>query len=150
MNWMEHEAGLDLAIAIASISFLGKFDKGGNPYILHCLFVMNEVKYTNDEDVMIAAVLHDLIEDTDWTTDDLLDLGFSEKVVVLLNRLTHWPEDSYDKYLDGMKGTPDAVKIKLADLKHNSMITRMKGLREKDFKRLEKYCRAYSMLKEWL
>lgn len=138
---------LDKAIRIAAVEFEGKFDKGGSPYILHCLHVMNKVKYEKDEDLSIAAVLHDLVEDTDWTLYKLLDSGFSKRSVELIDILTHEEIlDTYDAYIKKIGLNRSATKIKIHDLRHNSDIMRMKGLREKDFKRLEKYHKAYAYL----
>ena len=135
---------LDRAISIAASSFEGKFDRGGAPYILHCLHVMHKVRH--DPILMIIAVLHDLVEDTKWTFDDLCAEGFSDRVIAALDCLTHRGGECYDDYITRISLNPDAIVVKLADLKHNSDITRMKGLRTKDFERLEKYSRAYALL----
>ena len=136
---------LALAIAIASEAFKNKTDKGGVPYILHCLFVMNEMP-EDDEELRIAAVLHDLVEDTDWTIERLRIEGFSERVLRIIYLLTHDPSVPYDDYIKNIALDIDAKKIKKADLRHNSDITRLKGLRKKDFDRLEKYNRSYIYL----
>ena len=142
---------LGKAIAIASKEFADKTDKGGKPYILHCLHVMHKVG-PDDHELMIIAVLHDLVEDTDWTFDMLRDEGFSERVLIALRLLTHYPighseGKTYDDYIKSIATNEDARKVKMEDLKHNSDITRMKGLRKKDFDRLEKYHRSYEYLK---
>ena len=140
-------SNLGTAIAIAAEAFKNKTDRGGKPYILHCLHVMNKMKYENDEDLMIIAVLHDLVEDTPYTFTDLEIMGFSKRVINNLVLLTHKKETSYEDYILQIKiNSEDAVKIKMQDLRHNSDITRIKGLREKDFKRIEKYHKAYSFL----
>jgi (p)ppGpp synthase/HD superfamily hydrolase len=138
---------LGKAIAIAAEAFETKKDKGGYPYILHCLYVMNGVKALGEE-AQIAAVLHDLIEDTKWTATDLLDEGFNTHTVDIIVMLTHKPNEPYDDYVKRVSMNRIARKIKMVDLQHNSNITRMKGLRDKDFKRLEKYHRAYAYLNE--
>ena len=138
---------LDKAIAIAATAFTGKLDKGGNPYILHCLHVMYGVENLGIE-AMQAAVLHDVVEDTKWTLDDLRNEGFSDHVVAMVDRLTHRNGEDYDDYLDRIAPCSTTRAIKMADLRHNSDITRMKGLRDNDFKRLEKYHRAYSFLSQ--
>jgi len=139
---------LGYSINLASFEFKEKLDKGGNPYILHLLYVMNEMVVYKDIDLMIIGVLHDLFEDTTYTAEDLLDMGYSFRVVDALVALTHVKDESYDDYIKRIAVNVDARKVKLADLRHNSDITRMKGLREKDFKRLEKYHRAYMFLSE--
>ncbi len=137
---------LDVAISITAQAFEGKLDKGGTPYILHCITVMEGVRALGSV-AMQAAMMHDLIEDTKWTLDDLRKKGFAEEVIKIVEKVTHLSTDSYDDYLDKIAVCPIARAIKLADLDHNSQIHRMKGLREKDFERLAKYHRAYSFLK---
>lgn len=140
---------LGLAIAITAEAFKNRVDKGGQPYILHCLHVM--YKTEGSEDVKCAAVMHDLIEDCEkdgWTFEKLASLGFSAKTMGLLHLLTHRKETDYMEYIKAISVEPDAVKIKKADLDHNSRITRLKGLRKKDHDRMEKYHRAYVYLSE--
>jgi len=138
---------IDIAISITAVAFEGKFDKGGTPYILHCLHVAHKVRELGD-DATIVAVLHDLVEDTHWTLDMLREKGFSERVITLVDALTHRKSESYDDYLARVAVHTIARAIKRADLHHNSDITRMKGLRKKDFDRLAKYHRAYAYLSE--
>lgn len=137
---------LDKAIYIAAKAFVGKYDKGGQPYILHCLHVMNEVK--GDETLMVAAVLHDVIEDTNISPNDLRSEGIPENAIRLIEILTHREEESYDEYIQRISLDSGASKIKRADLRHNSDIMRMKGLGKKDMDRLLKYHRAYAFLKD--
>jgi (p)ppGpp synthase/HD superfamily hydrolase len=136
---------LDKAIAITATAFEGTFDKGGAPYIRHCLHVMHGVRHLGD-DAMMAAVMHDLIEDTDYTATNLLDLGFSHRVVSLVVLLTHLKGEEYTDYVMRISVSPIARAIKMADLRHNSDIHRMKGLTPKDFDRLVKYHTAYALL----
>jgi len=137
---------LDIAISITAVAFEGKRDRGGAPYILHCLTVMESVSHLGAK-AMMAGVMHDLVEDTDWTLDDLRDKGFDEEVVGIVDRLSHRDGDSYDEYLDRIAPCLISRACKIGDLDHNSQIHRMKGLREKDFARLAKYHRAYAFLK---
>lgn len=102
---------LGKAIAIASKAFENKTDKGGSPYILHCLWVMNQVRHLGEKH-MIVAVLHDLLEDTDWTAEDLIKQGFSLECVVNISLLTHRPGMSYDDYIQGISGNPIARAVK--------------------------------------
>lgn len=135
------------AIAIVSHEFKHKLDKGGQPYVLHCLHVMNTCGLT-DEDGLCAAVMHDLLEDIPhWTVKTLFDEGFSVETVELCNILRHNPEESYlERYIKKIASYPKAVAIKKADLRHNSDITRMKDVTSRDFGRLEKYHIAYKYL----
>jgi len=135
---------LDKAIRLAAEKFEGKFDKGGKPYILHCLHVMNAIG--PDEYLMTAGVLHDIVEDTDVTLDDIYKIFGSQTLVWILDCLTHKDGEDYDSYIERVSTNPSAVKIKLADLRHNSDIMRLKGLTKKDFNRLAKYAKAYTYL----
>ena len=137
---------LDKAIALTAQVFEGKFDKGGEPYILHCLYVMHKVG-PDDHELMTIAVLHDVVEDTNITIDDLKEMGFSDRVIWGVKALTHQKDEPYMDYIKRISFNPDARKVKMADLDHNSRILRMKGLRKKDFERLEKYFTAYEYLK---
>ena len=141
---------LGSAIAITAEAFKDKTDRGGKPYILHCLHVMNKLKYETDEDLMIIGVLHDLVEDTHYTLLQLEKLGFSNRVIIGLKFLTHYSQDSYEDYIENMIHNQDAIKVKLQDLRHNSDITRIKGVRPKDLERIEKYHNAYTYLKSCL
>lgn len=135
------------AISIAAKEFENKLDKGGEPYILHCLYVMNSVKNMS-EDVRIAAVFHDIIEDTDVTFEQLKKLGFSDKSLFLIALLTHEKGVTYDDYIRQISNHPEALLIKMADLEHNSSVLRLKGIQQKDLDRISKYHRAYKFLKD--
>lgn len=140
---------LALAISIAANAFKDKLDKGGQPYILHCLFVMYNTE--GNEDVKCAAVLHDLVEDTDWTYEALRQVGFSQRTIDLI-RLVTFPDDCDDiQYMNQIKTLAldlDAKKIKKADLQHNSNISRIKNLTKKHFDKMERYHRAYTYLND--
>ena len=138
---------LDFMIKLASEKHFGTFDKGGFPYILHPLRIMQKVQtlYGDDFELMMMAIGHDLIEDTDVTAKFLLDNGISERVVNGLMSLTHGRE-SYKDYIINIIKNPDAIKIKILDLDDNSQLNRLKGLTEKDFKRAAKYHTCYAFL----
>jgi len=108
---------LGRAIEIASVAFSRVQDKSGSPYILHCLWVMDRVRHLG-EDAMIVAVLHDLVEDTDWTLDMLLEEGFSVLIVKAIGVLTHIEEDSYDEYIKKISQNVLSREVKLRDLEH--------------------------------
>ena len=150
-EWTEKGCGnmLAKAIAIASDVHVVHEDKGGNAYILHPIRIMMRLR-TQDEELMSIAIFHDVIEDSKgkWTTKMLRKIGFSKRVTDALDLLTHDPNDSYMDYVKKISTNPDAVRIKLEDLKDNSDITRLKGIEGKDLKRMEKYHRAYTFLKE--
>ncbi len=135
---------LGKAIAIAAKGFENIKDKGGKPYILHCLRVMNNVE--GDDFLKTIAILHDTIEDQVITIEELFKLEFSERVIKALILLTHKKSQSYEDYIKTLSHNEDAVKVKLADLRDNSDITRLKGISKKDLDRVEKYHKAYLYL----
>jgi (p)ppGpp synthase/HD superfamily hydrolase len=136
---------LGQAIALASKKFENKKDKGGKPYMLHCLRVMFAVKHLGEE-VMCMAVLHDIVEDTDITILDLMTMGYSNRIIEGVSSLTHPKNTEYQVYIKSIVFNLDAVEVKKADLRDNSDILRLKGLTKKDFDRMEKYHRAYTYL----
>lgn len=137
---------LALAIAIAATGFENKLDKGGKPYMLHNFEVMRALR-SDDEELLCMAILHDCVEDGVCTIDDLAQAGFSERVIIGLIYLTHLPDETYDEYIDRLSESKDARLVKLSDLKHNSNITRLKGVSEKDLERMAKYHKSYIFLK---
>ena len=147
---MSKYLGLDNAIALAANSFEGEYDKGGEPYILHCIQVMENVRKWDDVELQIAAVLHDIIEDTNITAEDLLGMGYSPRVVRIVQAVTFPKDCDYDDKILEVCNDQDAIKVKMADLEHNSLILRMKGIRRKDLDRIEKYQRSYFILKNHL
>lgn len=134
---------LALAISIAANGFKDRLDRGGVPYILHCLWVMN--KMDTDEE-KIVGVLHDVPEDDIMTIEELRSLGFSSSLLYSLELLNHHSDEDYMDYIKKIAVNPMARKVKMADLHHNSDITRIKGLTKKDLDRVEKYHRAYTYL----
>lgn len=140
---------LGIAINIASEVFKNKTDKGGHPYMLHCIRVMMGVQHLGEE-AMIPAVLHDVIEDhpegIEFAKQMLIDAGFSPEVILILELLTHRKETEYMSYIRALSVHPIAKAIKISDLRDNSDITRVKDLRQKDFDRLQKYIYAYKYL----
>lgn len=137
------------AIAIASAAHSKQLDRGGKAYILHPLRIMMRLR-TEDPELMQIAVMHDVLEDSDWTIEMLAAEGFSKRVISALVLLTHESEDSYDDYIRHVSSTKDTILVKLEDLRDNSDITRLKGVSEKDLKRAEKYHKAFLFLKDKL
>lgn len=135
------------AIAITSDVFKDTVDKGGHPYILHCLRVMNKVDQS-DKELMTIAVLHDVLEDfpQEYSIAYFANQGFSDRVITALALLTHNKIIPYEEYIKAIAHNEDARKVKLADLEDNSNITRLKGVGKKDFDRMEKYHKAYLYL----
>jgi (p)ppGpp synthase/HD superfamily hydrolase len=124
----------------------GQFDKGGAPYILHPLKVMHYLK-TDDEELMCIALGHDVIEDTKVTYKDLRDAGISERVILGIRAMTKQPGQTLEEYKEQIFASPDAMKVKMADLRHNSDIRRLKGVTEKDIARMAKYHAFYLEIK---
>lgn len=142
---MNLDAQLRDAIGIAVGAHENQFDRGGNPYILHPLHLMNQLMY--DKELAAIAVMHDVIEDSHhWDLINLRIFGFSDRVLTALDLLTHKEEDSYQQYIDKISTNYDAIRVKRKDLEHNSDITRLKGVKEKDLKRMEKYHKAFIQL----
>lgn len=134
------------AFELASRVFVDKTDKGGEPYILHCVRVMNNLD-TTDEELKAIAMLHDVVEDTDTSLKDLTAHGFSNRVVDAVRALTKFDKTlEYQDYIETLVHNNDARLVKLADLKDNSLITRLKGVSFADFKRMQKYHIAYTYL----
>lgn len=140
---------LGQAIALAAKVHQHELDKGGKAYILHPIRVMMRLR-TDDEELMMIAILHDVVEDSDGdvTLADLRSMGFSERVVAGVDSVTRREGESYDELIKRSASNPDGRLVKKEDIKDNSDVTRLKGLRKKDFDRLQKYCIAYEYLKE--
>ena len=122
----------ELALKIATEAHKGQVDKAGIPYINHPLTVASLV---DTEEEKIVALLHDTIEDTNITEQDLLNYGFSNKIVKAVKLLTHNKNVPYMDYIAKIKDNELARKVKIADLTHNSDLSRLKGITEKDKKR---------------
>jgi (p)ppGpp synthase/HD superfamily hydrolase len=137
---------LSTAIMIASIAHVDQNDRGGKPYILHTLRVM--FNSSEDFEIMAAAVLHDAVEDRPdlVTWKYLQEAEMSERIIAAVKILTKTPGQTNEEYLAGILTNVDAMRIKRADLKDNSDLTRLKGVREKDMIRLQKYAMMYTVI----
>ena len=136
-------------LTIATNAHAGQFDRGGTPYILHPLKVMHYLK-THDEELMCMALGHDVIEDTTVTYRDLRDAGVSERVIEGIRALTKVPGQTYEEYKEGVFANEDAMRVKMADLRHNTDIRRLKGVSEKDIARMAKYHQFFMEIKSRL
>lgn len=135
---------LDRAIRIAVKAHKKQTDKFGAPYILHPLRVM-AMGRTDDE--KIVGVLHDVVEDTDWTFEDLRKEGFSGHVLTALECVTKRGEvEDYDAFVERTARNQLAIRVKLNDLSDNMDIRRMHEVKESDVKRLNKYLKAWQYL----
>ena len=120
-------------------------DKSGLPYVFHPFHVAEQM---TDEKTTIVALLHDVIEDTSYTLQDLRNLGFDEDVLGALELMTHDKNVPYIDYVAKIKGNAIAKTVKLADLSHNSDLTRLDEINEAALNRVEKYKAAIILLSE--
>lgn len=142
---MTEVATLEDAISIAAQAHRGQRDKAGAVYLLHPLRLMLRM---DSEAAMMAAVLHDVVEDSDWTLEGLRERGFSEEVIEAVACLTHRDGESYEEFVERLKTNPLARRVKIADLEDNMNVLRIGQLGPKDLERLEKYHRAWRVLTE--
>jgi (p)ppGpp synthase/HD superfamily hydrolase len=134
---------LERAISIAVEAHRGQKDKNGKPYILHPISVMGKV---DTESEKIVAVLHDVVEDTDWTFDDLKKEGFPQEIIDALDGVTKREGEEYEDFVNRSAKNPISRRIKLADLEDNMDVRRMLVTTDKDLARLRKYREAWAQL----
>ena len=120
-------------------------DKSGMPYVFHPFHLAEQM---TDEVTTVVALLHDVVEDTEITFEDLEKQGFSEEIINTLKLLTHADSVPYMDYVAEIKTSKTATAVKLADLKHNSDLTRLSVVDENALKRKEKYEKAIKFLSE--
>ena len=133
------------AMELAYRAHHGQFDKNGVPYVFHPFHLAEQM---DTEETVTAALLHDVVEDTDYTLEDLRAMGFPDSVLEALSLLTHDPSVPYMEYVKRLKNNPIARAVKLADLTHNSDLSRLPAVTERDLERVEKYRRAKALLLE--
>ena len=134
------------AIALARRAHAGQLDKGGEPYINHPLHVAEGME---TEAETCVAILHDVLEDSDYTADDLREIGMDEDVVAAVELLTHDEAVDYFDYVRAVRENPLAAKVKRADLEHNLDPSRLKRrLTAIDMKRRSSYLEALAILDE--
>ena len=136
---------LEDAIALAVEAHRGQREKAGQPYILHVLRVMFRL---DGEAERIVAVLHDVVEDTGRTFDDLRRLGYPDEVLAALECVTKREGESYDQFVARAASNPIARRVKLADLEDNLDLRRLPAVADKDFDRLARYVKAWRHLKQ--
>jgi (p)ppGpp synthase/HD superfamily hydrolase len=134
---------LEKAIQLAVYAHRGQVDKSGQPYILHPLRIMLSVDTTEEK---IVAVLHDVVEDTSFTIEDLVSEGIPDICVQAIELLTHDKAIPYMNYIEQIATNPLSTKVKLADLRDNSDISRLKEITDTDKERLKKYRIAIAYL----
>lgn len=133
------------AMKIAFEAHKNQTDKNGIPYIYHPVHLAEQM---DSENTICVALLHDVVEDTSMTFEDLQAEGFSAEIIDALKVLTHDDAVPYMDYVKKIRKNPIATKVKLADLRHNSDLTRLDEVNEKALKRVEKYKKAIEMLEE--
>lgn len=131
------------ALKTAVKAHKGQRDKGGHPYILHPIRVSQGVK---SQDAKVVALLHDVLEDTDYTLNDLKFLSRKQKRALIL--LTHDKDVPYMEYIRRIKTNKIAREVKLSDLKQNANLTRLNKVTTKDLERAKKYLEAIKILSE--
>jgi (p)ppGpp synthase/HD superfamily hydrolase len=149
-SWKRGEQ-LSLMIALATEHFDGILDKGGRPYILHCLTVMHMLHADDDEELQCIGIGHDLLEDPNshgemMSVDRLRFFSVTERVISGIVALTKVKGESKEEYKARVKANRDAVEVKKRDLRHNSDLRRLKGIRPKDIIRTIEYMEFYSEL----
>ena len=139
---------LERAIEIAISAHKGQTDKGGNPYILHPLRVMMSLESQAEK---MVGVLHDVVEDSDWTFEDLENEGFPVDVIDALKSVTkneseHGSDEGYFRFVERAKLNPIGARVKIADLQDNLDISRIPELDESAMQRINKYKRSLEIL----
>jgi (p)ppGpp synthase/HD superfamily hydrolase len=134
---------LDLAVAIARKAHEGQVDKAGAPYITHPLRLSEKARSTP---ARIVAVLHDVVEDSSVTLQDLEQQGFSREIIEAVDCLTRRPDETYDEFIERLSHNPTAVEVKLLDLEDNMDTTRLRSINDADRQRLERYRNAHARL----
>lgn len=122
-----------------------QLDKSGIPYVFHPFHLAEQMK---TEETTVVALLHDLVEDTEYTIEDLTNMGFDKTITDAIALMTHADGVDYMDYVRMIKENPIAKAVKLADLAHNSDLSRLDTIDEKALKRREKYLKAIDLLKE--
>ena len=131
------------ALKLCFAAHAGQVDRSGIPYVHHPLHLAEQME---TEDEIVVALLHDVMEDTDYTLADLQAIGISDAAQEALLLLTHDDAVPYLEYVRALKDNPLACKVKLADLHHNSQLSRLEQVTDRDRARLEKYTAARAIL----
>lgn len=142
---MIYTADTKKALKICFEAHKNQIDKSDMPYVFHPFHLAEQMQ---DENTTIVALLHDLVEDTDYTFDDLRKIGFNNDVIDALILMTHNNDVPYMTYIRQIKTNPIATVVKLADLRHNSDLSRLDVVDEIALKRNEKYAEAIRLLTE--
>ena len=131
------------ALKLSFAAHKDQMDKSGMPYVYHPFHVAEQME---TEETVAVALLHDVVEDTDYTLEDLKAMGFPDSVTEALALMTHDDSVPYLDYVAKLKDNPIARAVKLADLRHNSDLSRLEVVDEKALERVEKYKKAIEIL----
>lgn len=131
------------AMKMAYEAHKDQYDKSGIPYIYHPIHLAEQM---NDESTICVALLHDVVEDTDISFEQLSEAGFSDEIISAIKLMTHDDSVPYMEYVRKIKANPIAAAVKLADLRHNSDLTRLDTVDENVKQRAEKYNKAIQLL----
>ena len=134
---------IEIAKDICLRAHEGQVDKSGVPYYKHPFHLAEQM---TTEETVCVALLHDVMEDTDWTEEDLRQAGMPEPVMRALKLMCHDKAVPYMDYVLSLRGDPIARVVKQADLRHNSDLSRLPVVTQKDLDRVEKYRRAMELL----
>ena len=133
------------ALAICFEAHKDQADKSGLPYVFHPFHLAEQME---DEVTTVVALLHDVVEDTDWTFEGLAAEGFAPEAIAAMRLLTHNDDTLYPDYVAKIKSDPIARAVKLADLRHNSDLSRLDAVDDEALRRREKYLEAIRLLTE--
>ena len=134
---------LGRAVAIAAVAHQNQLDKSNAPYILHPLRMMMRGETLLEK---LVAILHDVVEDSDWTLEQLANEGLPAPAIAALDCLTRRPEETYDAFIDRVLTNSLAIRVKRYDLEDNMNLLRLQVLTDRDWERLQRYHRAYQRI----
>lgn len=133
------------ALKISFNAHKNQVDKSGMPYVFHPFHLAEQM---DDEYSVCVALLHDVVEDTNITIEELIIEGFPKEVINAIELMTHSDSVPYLDYVKIIKNNPIARKVKLADLMHNSDLSRLDKIDDKVLERVAKYKKAIGILQE--
>ena len=136
---------LERAIRVATKAHKGQLDRFGNPFILHVLRVITTAR---DPEERVLAALHDVLERSDITLDELREKGMPERVLKALTHISRDPQEDYDQYIDRVARDPLAVRVKVIDLADKMDLREVGELSAADLRRYNRQLAAYERLKE--
>lgn len=139
-----NDDGIKKAYELANNLHRGQVDKSGQPYIDHLIEVANQM---DSVEAVMVALLHDAMEDQGVTRRFLISQGFPDEVIEAITILTK-TDDDYMSYIQRIKQNDLARVVKIADMRHNSDLSRLKSVSEKDIARKEKYLKSIELLQD--